>query len=121
MARTTEYENPERLRIIKKLKQKAKTEHVAMYDKISEELSRVRKNRRAVNIRKINRFTKEGDIVVVPGKVMGDGFLDHKVEIAAFSFTSGAEEKIAQSESTALTIEDFVENWKPVSNIKFIG
>ena len=94
MTRTIEYQNPERQKIIEKLKKKGKEEHAAIYKTAAQELSNVRKNRREVNIGEINEVTKEGDVVLVPGKVLGEGLLDHKVEIAAFSFTESAKNKI---------------------------
>jgi len=39
-------------------------------------------------------YRKEGETVVVPGKVLNVGELTKKVEVAAFSFSQSAEEKI---------------------------
>ena len=118
MARTTEYENPKRVEIIKKLK---KGGNAKIYKTAAEELSRVRKNRREVNIRKINEITKEGDCVLVPGKVLCSGLLDHKVEIAAFSFTEGARERIGESGSVAMTIDELMEKNPSGANVRLIG
>jgi len=121
MTRTIEYKNPERQNIIGKLKKKGKEKHARVYKAAAQELSNVRKNRREVNIRKINEITKEGDVVLVPGKVLGCGLLDHKVEIAAFSFTEGAKNKIDKSGSSVMTIDELMEKNPSGSNIKLIG
>ena len=36
----------------------------------------------------------DGDVIVVPGKVLGTGDLNRKVTVAAFSFSKSAVEKI---------------------------
>ena len=59
--------------------------------------------------------------MLVPGKVLGSGLLDHKVEIAAFSFTQGARDKIEKSKSTALTIDELIEKNPTGSNVKLVG
>ncbi len=117
MTRTIEYQNPERTELIKKLKSK---NSAAIYKAAALELSKVRKNRREVNIRKINELTKEGDVVMVPGKVLGEGLLDHKVEISAFSFTEDAKNKIKKSGSIAITLGEIIEKNPSGSNIKLI-
>ena len=121
MTRTIEYENPERLKIIEKLKKKGKEEPAAIYKAAAKELSRARKNRREINIGKINEITKKGDIVLVPGKVLGSGLLDHKVEIAAFGFTKDAKNKIEKGGSIAMTLDELMGKNPSGSNIKLIG
>ena len=121
MTRTIEYKNPKRLKIIRKLKRKGKEKHTPIYNTAAKELSRVRKNRREVNIGKINEITKEDDIVLVPGKVLGNGLLEHRVEIAAFAFTQGAKNKIQESKSTAMTIDELMEKNPSGSGVKLIG
>ena len=121
MTRTIEYENPERLKIIEKLKKKGREEPAAIYNAAAQELSQVRKNRRKVNIGKINEITKKDDVVLVPGKVLGDGLLDHKVEIAAFSFTEDAKNKIEKIGGIAMTLDELMKKNPSGSNVKLIG
>ena len=89
--------------------------------RIIEECEKPRRNRRAVNLYKLNRFTKPGDVVYVPGKVLGAGKLDHPITISAFSFSKTAYEKLAKSGSTILTTREFAEKYPTGSGVKIIG
>lgn len=88
---------------------------------IARELEKPRRKRRCVNISRINRYTKSGDTVVVPGKVLGSGSLDHPVTVAAISFSKTAFEKIKATGGTPLHILDLVKINPRGSNVKIIG
>lgn len=91
------------------------------WKRIIEEIERSRRSRRAVNLYKLNRLTKGGDIVYVPGKVLGTGEIDHPITISAFSFSKKAYEKLARSGSTILTTGEFAERYPKGSGVKIIG
>lgn len=57
-------------------------------------LSIPRRKKFEKNLDEINRETKEGDTVVVPGKVLGKGNLDKKIKICAFAFSAEAVRKL---------------------------
>ncbi len=106
---------------IRELRKIAREHKAAIWLRIAEELEKPRRQRRAVNISRINRYTKEGDVVVVPGKVLGAGILDHSVTVAAIAFTASALEKIKASGGKALYILDLARSNPKGSNIKIIG
>jgi len=85
---------------------------------ISKKLSGPRCNRVEANLKRINNKTKEGDVIVVPGKVLGIGDLDHKLTIACLNCSKSAREKIYDSGSTLLSIEELVEKNPQGKNIK---
>jgi len=119
MPRTTEYENPMRLKMIRELEKAGNLNEAPIWKMMAEQMSRSRKNRREVNIRKINEYTKEGDVVAVPGKVLGDGYLDHEVTVSAFSFSDDAKNKILKT-GDAISISELIERNPKGSNIKII-
>ena len=51
---------------------------------------------------------KEGSIVIVPGKVLGQGQLDKKVQICALSFSASASEKLKKASVQTSSILDQV-------------
>jgi len=109
--------NPELLKTIKALR-KASKEGPGIWRALARELDRSR--RIAVNLSRINRYTEEGDVVAVPGKVLGAGFLDHPVTVAAFAFSKTAREKIALAEGTAITLLELLEKGVEPSRIRII-
>jgi large subunit ribosomal protein L18e len=69
------------------------------------DLHKTTRQRREVNLSRINRFTKENEFIVVPGKVLGGGEIDHKITISALTFSESAVEKLHKSGSTIITLE----------------
>ena len=101
--------NPEILKIADSLKEKSKKEDAAIWKVIANKLVRPTRKTAEVNISDINRHTSPDEIVLVPGKVLGNGQLDHKVKVAAMSFSTGAEEKIATAGGECMAILEVAE------------
>ena len=72
---------------------------------------------RQVNVWKINKFTKDNDTIIVPGKVLGYGELNHKGNVAAYQFSEGAKSKIGNF----MLIEELMEKNPKGSNVRIIG
>jgi len=106
---------------IEELRRQASRNNAPIWDRVAEELAKPTRKRRAVNISRINRYTKPGDIVVVPGKVLGAGILDHPVTVAAYSFSKTAIDKILRSGGRVLHILDLIKENPSGSNVKIIG
>jgi len=87
---------------------------------VAEFLTRPTRKRISVNLSKINRYSEDGDIIVVPGKVLGSGSLDKKIKIAAFGFSEKAIEKIEASGSTYVTIDKLLDEGVKPSEVKLI-
>ncbi|MGC8669860.1 MAG: 50S ribosomal protein L18e [Candidatus Micrarchaeia archaeon] len=66
------------------------------------------RRRVSVNLYKINKYTKEGDVVLIPGKVLSIGNMDHAVSIAALSYSSNALSKLKASRCSILGIKDII-------------
>lgn len=109
--------NPRLIDLIEYLKEKSAKEEVRIWKDIAERLS---KRRISVNLSKINRHTKENDQIVVPGKVLGSGSLDHPVTIGAFGFSQSAREKIKKSKGKSITIKKLTELNPSGSGVKII-
>jgi len=112
--------NPELKRAIQALATASKKEGKAIWGALAEELNKPKRGRTSVNLSKINRHTKEGDIVAVPGKVLASGSLNHPVTVAAFAFSEGAREKIEDSGSKAVSLETLLEEGTEPSSIKIL-
>ncbi|MFX0081456.1 MAG: 50S ribosomal protein L18e [Candidatus Hodarchaeota archaeon] len=91
---------------------------IKIWRKISKKLSGPRKNRVSPNLYRINKKTKENDVVVVPGKVLGMGQLDHTVTIACLDCTKSARQKIESSGSKLISIAELLEQNPKGSGVK---
>lgn len=89
-----------------------------IWKKVSEKLSKPRKNRVEANLYRINNKTEKNDVICVPGKVLGIGFLDHEITIACVDCSRSAREKIEASGSNLISIEKLLEKNPEGSNVK---
>ena len=89
---------PESKEIIKAVVSAKKAgKNKSIWKRVSKLLLSPRRKRIAVNVSKISKHTSNGQTAVVPGKVLGIGDLDHKVDVVALSFSESAKEKIKKS------------------------
>jgi len=93
---------------IDELRKASARKGAAVWRYVAEILSRSSRARVAVNLSKISRYASEGEVVVVPGKVLGGGVLSKRVTIAAAHFSKAAIEKIERSGSRHMHILDLV-------------
>lgn len=107
-------------RLIHWLRKKSREHGAPIWRRVAELLERPTRIRVEVNVGKINRYTREGDVVVVPGKVLGCGTLDHSVTVAAWAFSKRAREKV-EAVGRAITIEQLVEENPRGSNVKIMA
>jgi len=121
MPRTFEYKDPIRIELIEELEKASKENKAVIWKSIAKELSRSRRNRKEVNIRRLNRHTSDNETAIVPGKLLGDGNLDHKVTVAAFKLTQGAKEKVEKSGGKTMSIQELMKENPKGSKIRIIG
>jgi len=87
---------------------------------LAERLMRSRRQRPSVNLIKINRYAREGEIVAVPGKVLGYGNVDKPLTIAALSYSKNALNKVKLVGGKIITFEDLVKMNKDGKNIRIM-
>jgi len=102
--RETKSTNPEILQLIEYLKKQSKEKNAGIWLDVAEDLAKPSRQRIAVNLRKINRCTEKDATIVVPGKVLASGTLDHAVTVAAFDASGKAKAKLAAAKAKYLTI-----------------
>lgn len=112
--------NPEIITIIRFLRKKSNETGGALWAVLAKKFEKSKHARVSVNLSRINRYTSENEKVVVPGKVLGTGALEHKIFIAAFSFSKEARRKIEEVGGECLTIPLIIEKSPKGSGIKII-
>jgi large subunit ribosomal protein L18e len=113
--------NPELIKLIRFLRKQSRENKANIWREIAERLAKPRRKRIAVNLSRLNRHTQKNEMVVVPGKVLGAGEINHPVIVAAFSFSEKAKEKIKAAKGKCLSFFDLVKKNPKGSNIKIIG
>ena len=121
MVKRTGPTNPLTRMRIRALRKASKLYAAPIWRSVAEMLERPTRQRIEVNLSRINRYTKKGDAVIVPGKVLGSGELDHPVIVAALSFSKTAYKKITEVGGEALTLEEALKRFPNGSRVKIIG
>jgi large subunit ribosomal protein L18e len=116
----TQSTNPELVKLIRLLKKQSREQKAGVWHDVAENLAKSRRARVAVNLSRINRNTEKKDIVVVPGKILGAGSLNHALTIAAFGVSATAEKKLKASRAKYMSIPELVEKNPTGANVKII-
>jgi len=117
-AKTT---NPELIELIRFLRKQSRENNVNIWLDIAESLAKPRRKRVSVNLSRLNRYTQKNEMVVVPGKVLGTGEINHPITVGAFAFSEKAREKIKTVNGKCLSFFDMVKKNPKGSNVKIIG
>lgn len=104
--------------IISKLLIKGEETKMPIYNTLAKLLKLPRRNKIQVNVGDICKNSKENDMVIVPGKVLSMGTLDHKVTIVCYGFSESAKEKLDKTGTKVMSFEDFLA--LPSSKVKFV-
>jgi len=118
MVRVTGPTDPNVRNLITYLRKTGNKNDAPIWRKISKILLKPRRQRAEVNLKQLNRYTNENDIVVVPGKVLGSGKLLHPVVVGALSFSKKAKEEITKVGGKALTIQELIKQYPKGTNVK---
>lgn len=112
--------NPKLVELIGTLKEKSYQEEVAIWKDVAKRLERSNRRKAEVNISQINRHTSPDETVLVPGKILGSGELNHKVNVVALNFSKKAEEKIAAAGGECLDISEILDKNPKGNKIRII-
>ncbi len=112
--------NPQLIELIGALKQSAREQQAAVWKELANRLEAPSKNHAEVNLSRLNRSTSSNDVVVVPGKVLGAGSIDHPICIAALSFSGTARAKILAASGMIAALGEVMDTKPSGSNIKII-
>ncbi len=98
-----------------------KARESGFWKRIFHELQRPSRQRREVNIYTIERYAREGETVVVPGKVLSVGSISKKVDVAAVSFSAQARQKIEGARGKALSIQELLSMHPDGKGVRILG
>ncbi|WP_335998734.1 50S ribosomal protein L18e [Halorientalis halophila] len=100
--------NPRLSSLIADLKSTARDAGGEVWGDVATRLEKPRRTHAEVNLGRIERYAREDETVVVPGKVLGSGVLQKEVTVAAVDFSGTAETKIDQV-GESITLEQALE------------
>jgi len=109
------------IQMVKLLKQASIKNDAPIWSKLAKLALKTSSARRVVNLTKINDVTKENDVIVVPGKVLGTGNVLHKVTLSSFSISNSAAQKIIESGGKIISFSEMIEKFPTGKGVSIIG
>jgi len=117
-------------KIEKKLKRKTNDELVKTiiagkknknWLKVANLISYPKRKHIVFNLDEIDKKTKEGEIAIIPGKVLGTGEIHKKIKIVAFNFTETAKEKLKKSGIATAKISEEINKNPDAKGVKILS
>jgi len=113
--------NPNLVKLIEELKRISYENDATLWKDIAKRLSRPLRNWAEVNISRIARYAQKGEVIIVPGKLLGSGRIDKEVTVASFGTSASARKKIEKAGGKSLSILDLARINPKGTNIKIMG
>ncbi len=109
------------IRLAKDLKKASTKNDAPIWAKLAEYALKPSIARRDINLNRISQLTKENDIVVFPGKVLGTGNILHKITLYSFSISNSAANKILESGGKLISHSDLIEQNPTGKGVVLLG
>jgi large subunit ribosomal protein L18e len=113
--------NPQLQELIIELKKASIQNDAPVWKRIATILEGSTQRRPVVNLSKIEKYARDEEIILVPGKVLSMGILTKKITIAAHTFSHSAVEKIKASGSKAITLHELLKKNPDGSKVRILG
>lgn len=107
--------------MVKELKQASAKNDAPIWLKLAKLALKTSSSKRVVNLTQINDVTKEGEVIVVPGKILGTGNLSHKITLSSFSISNSAAKKIIESGGKIINFKEMIEKFPTGTGVRIIG
>jgi len=117
---TLEHKNERLKELVSNLKKQSIEQKSNIWKRIALELERPTRQHRVVNLSKIEKHSKDNDVVIVPGKLLSGGELNKKVTIIAYSFSRNVVDK-TNGKAAIISIEEAMKKYPNGKDIKIIG
>jgi large subunit ribosomal protein L18e len=103
------------------LRQAYKKSKAPIWRSLENQLSGPRRNRREINLGRLSEITEKDEVIVIAGKVLGNGSMDHKLTVCSYSFSESAVKKIIGAGGKVLYFADLVKEYPDGKGVRIIG
>ena len=109
------------LHMVKDLKQASRKNEAPIWSRLAVLALKPSTSKRIVNLTRINKTTKENDVLFVPGKVLGTGNMHHKITLSSFSMSITAAKKVIQTGGKIMTYSDMIKKYPTGKGVIIFG
>lgn len=118
--RNTQTSNKVMFDTIRDLKKMSDKTGVGVYKAVAEKLAASASRRAEVNLSKLDKVAKEGEKVVVPGKILGNGKLDKKITVVGYRISESAKKKLESNGSKYIDLREYINQKNPDHNLRIV-
>lgn len=112
--------DPALISLINDLKSMERDNGAAVWRDVANRLEKPRKNWAETNLSKLSRHVKDGEVILVPGKVLSSGSIDRKIVVAAYNFSKAARTAIVAAGGRAISIANLMIENPQGSNVRIM-
>jgi large subunit ribosomal protein L18e len=87
---------------------------------VAQIISGSKKNRLSLNLNQIDLDAKDGETIVIPGKVLSQGEVTKKIKIVALNFSENAKDKLSRMKKDFSMLEAELKSNPEGKNIRII-
>ena len=109
------------IQMVKELKIASAKNDAPIWLRLAKLALKTSSSKRVVNLTQINEVTKEGEVIVVPGKVLGTGNVSHKITLSYFSISNSAAKKIIESGGNIISFKEMIEKFPTGKGVILLG
>lgn len=113
--------NPNLVGLIQRLKDASRTNEAPVWRDIAARLEGPQSNWAEVNVGKLDRYADQGDVIVVPGKLLGAGELAKKLTVASYRSSRQAKDKVENAGGTSMSLDQILAENPKGSKVKLMG
>lgn len=103
------------------LRTSLKKEKFPIWKVIIKELCKSRSSRREVNVGRLASVTADNEVVIVPGKILGSGNINHKLTIWSSSISVTAAKKIILAGGKLIPLDHLIQKYPTGKGVRIIG
>lgn len=104
---------------IRELKKLSNKTGENVYKAVADKLASSASQRAQVNLLKLEKVANDGETVIIPGKLLGDGIITKKITVIGFKASESAIEKLTKAGGKYIEIREFIK--KPTTRPRIIG
>ena len=117
---TLEHKNEKLKELIGSLKKQSLEHKTGVWKRVALELERPTRNHRVVNLSKIEKYSNDNDVIIVPGKLLSGGELSKKVTIIAYNYSQKTLDKVS-GVANIISIDEALKKYPNAKGLKIIG
>ncbi|MDX1535139.1 MAG: 50S ribosomal protein L18e [Thermoplasmata archaeon] len=121
MSRPIRKSNPHLIALIDDLKGAAREHEAPIWRDVALRLARPRRVWAEVNLSRLERHASDGEVLVIPGKLLGTGRLTKALWISAFQSSAAAQSRVEAAGGQLVDLRELVKENPRGSGVRIMG